>query len=187
MVDLPAEFAHVVDPQSATRDAGDFDLLRGEPAERFVAQVCFAQLAEQVARPRPNDDQVAPGVRHVLELDPLPFEHALAQGVVVLHLPGGSREDVEALARQPRDRGLALDASGLVQQMGELDPAVSLRHSVGEHAIQKLLGVGPRDVELGEARELEHAHALGHRAAFLPHDFEDVVPAVGELLLPSVE
>ncbi len=59
--------------------------------------------------------------------------------------------------------------------MRELDPAVLPGHPVGEHAVEESLCVGARDVELGEARELEHADALGHGAALLRDDLEDVV------------
>jgi hypothetical protein len=81
-VQLPAEFAHVVDPERAhPADAGNGDLLRRQPGKRGIGQIGVRHRAEHVARQGPGQHQAAEVFGDVADRDVFARRHGIGEHV----------------------------------------------------------------------------------------------------------
>ena len=165
---------------------GHFDGLRRQPAESAAAEVRTGQGAQQIARLRAGQHQHPVVVGDVGRRRHFPAASVLAQEVEVAQLGDRRREQVETVLVHPGHGELALDPARFGQVMSQDDAAVLPGHAVGQQAVQKGLGVGARDLELGEAREVEDPDPLAHGPAFLGDVGEGRGPAEAVLLLRSI-
>ena len=184
---LPAQLTDVVDAQGPDADSGHLDLRARQPREGRVAEVGRSERCEQVARSRTGHDQRAPGLAHVGNLHGLVVAPGEAEQVEVPLVGHRAGEQEEPVGPEARDRELRREASAVREGVGEHDAAVPARHAVGAQAIEEHLSTRAGDLELGEARELNHADPLAHRPAFRGHDLEQVVVPERALLLAPVE
>ena len=162
-VQLPAELARVREPQGQDFVAGDRDLVCAQPRERRVAEVRIGAGGEDVARARPAQRERVPRRRAVGDRR-LAARARDAQEIDEALLEERRAGEVEALLRQPRDRGLQLDPAAPRQQVRERDAAGLRREPVRNQPVEHAGRVRTRDLDLGECRDVHDAGALAHRA-----------------------
>src|SRR5438105_5037443 len=99
-------------------------------------------------------------------------------------VPFGRRgaDQIEAVLGEARDGELADNASALVQHVGKAE-AARPRQAPTDETVEPGRGTMAFDYQLGESAEIEKAHALAHRAAFLAHGGMKIhAPETGALL-----
>ena len=131
VVDLPAQFTDVADPEGGARYAGHGDLLAGQPRPRLVGQVSVGAGAEDVTGPGAGDGQDPHLVGPVLDGDVLGGQHVLFQPVPIVCGAGNGRVEVEPVAVHAGDGHLALDPAQLGEHVDEADSPLSHREPVG--------------------------------------------------------
>ena len=85
-MELPAQLAHIVNPQRPQPHTCDLNFFSCKPGEVLVGQVGRGELGEQRAAARPGQDQYAPIVGAVFDGYPV----AVLQGVAAEALAGRS-------------------------------------------------------------------------------------------------
>jgi len=83
----------------------------------------------------------------------------LTQPVLVVLFARGGADQPVATVTEVGQRHLGDDAALVVQEIVERG-AAGLRHDAGDHVIEPGGGACARDLELGEARQVEHGHAF---------------------------
>ena len=115
---LPAQFAHVIDPHRQAAAAHGLDVLGGQPREAGVRQIGLRHLAEHVAGTRAGDDQRAEVCGHILDGNRAVGGQALAQQIHIVGGSNGGADDVEMVFAQTRDGELAPQLSIICERIG---------------------------------------------------------------------
>ena len=184
-VQLPAEFADIVDPQRPHRAAGQLDFLAAQPTEGVAVQRGVRQLAENLPGAGAGQHQNAALIGDIGDAHLLAGPDALPEMVQVAQLCAGRRQDVVQAAGKMGDGQFAADAPAFRQDVRQNDAAL-LRHPIGAKPVQEGCGIGPAHFIFGEAGEVEEADPLAHRQALLGHQGEDVAAAKAVHLLAPV-
>ena len=139
---LPTQFADVVDPQRTDGSSCNGNFLAAQPAEGLVVQGRIRQPGKDVSRARTGQHQYAPFVGDVGNPHLFAGAHALDQVVQVTQFGAGRGQYIEMVIGKMRDRHLAADSAAFGQHVREGDAAV-FRYPVGADTIQERTGAAP--------------------------------------------
>ena len=140
-VQLPTQLADIVDPQRAQRDAGNGDLLPGQPLKTLVREVGVGDGGKNIARLRTGEHKVAALIGDVGDGHVLAVFDMLDQPVKIANLGGGTGQQIVPVVGQTRDRAFAFDPAVVVEEMAKADAARPLGHLVGDDAVQERFGI----------------------------------------------
>ena len=173
-VQLPAELAHIRDPQRLARHSRHLDLLSGQPAERLVGEIGAGERSEHLARTRPGHGQQTRRVGDVADGHILARLDVLVQPVQVMGGADDRRVEIEAVSGETADRHLTLDSAQLSQHVHQADTAVAARNPVGREPVEQNRGISTGHLELGEGGEVGDADPLAGPGDFTSHEVESV-------------
>ena len=80
--------------------------------------------------------------------------------VEIVELGGRGRDEIEVRGTEARRHHLRIDPAFGRQEVEQGNTPCLARQAIGDEAVEEVCGPGPTQLELGEARHVEHTHAL---------------------------